>query len=284
MLGLLIQGGEISLDQPFIDLLPVFSADADDSWKPVTLRHLLTHTHGGPANLPRATQLLHPESLSELVSERERVLRSMLAKPVSGTPGSKFRYSNFGYTLAGHIAEQTMNLPYEKLVSERIFQPLALASAGFGAPEHDAPLGHVRRFGMTFPVTPGPRADNGPVMSAAGRAHMTLTDLVTFGNDHMNAIRDQPARLLNSDTAAELSRLCIPGINSGDYACGWVIQEQHPGERIMWHNGSNTMWVSVLSILPSRGVVLGFATNEGSVARSEAAFAEISKEMVAKLD
>ena len=284
LLGLLSQDGEVSLDQPISELLPALTAPMHHSWKPVTLRHLLTHTHGGPANLPLTTQLLHPESRDELVAERTRILGSILAKPLRGQPGSQFRYSNFGYTLAGHIAEQRTNTAYEDLVSERVFQPLGMESVGFGAPGPDAPVGHLRKFGKTIAVRPGPRADNGPAMSAAGRAHMTLTDLAAFGNDHLHAVTGQPGGLLHPETAAEMSRLRIPGINSGSYACGWVVEDRAPEDKVMWHNGSNTMWVAVLSILPSRRTVLAFATNEGAIRRSESAFAAISQKMIAALD
>ena len=83
--------------------------------------------------------------------------------------------------------------------------------------------------------------------------------------------------LLSADSYRRLHR----GV--GDhYAMGWVDDrpEWADGERVVWHNGSNTMWYATTGFLPERRVGLVVVSNGG--AGSEAvvtrAFRELARE------
>ena len=43
---------------------------------------------------------------------------------------TRFRYSNYMYTLAGHVAEVLSNESWEKLVMDRIIHPLGMRNTG----------------------------------------------------------------------------------------------------------------------------------------------------------
>jgi CubicO group peptidase (beta-lactamase class C family) len=49
-------------------------------------------------------------------------------------PGLTYAYSNVGYALAGLMAEQVCGKSWESLMQKRLFDPLGMASAGFGTP------------------------------------------------------------------------------------------------------------------------------------------------------
>ncbi len=53
------------------------------------------------------------------------------------------------------------------------------------------------------------------------------------------------------------------------------------GGPVIWHNGSNTMWYALLMLLPTRSMVLAFATNDGAVRAAETAFMELAQELTA---
>ncbi len=45
---------------------------------------------------------------------------------------------------------------------------------------------------------------------------------------------------------------------------GWVVRtDDETGGRVLWHNGSNTMWYCVMSMLPEKGSAVLVATNQG---------------------
>ena len=181
LLAVLEDDGRLSLHDTLPALLP--DVEMASGWSVCTLHHLLIHTAGAGANFPNRVQSVWPETPEELVAARRRFIAAVLATEPKSPCGERFAYSNVGYTIAGHVAETIAGKPYESLLQERVFAPLALASAGFGPPQgaapNEEPIGHVVllrwfRFRMDPFKT---RADNSPVMAPAGWVHMTIGDL-----------------------------------------------------------------------------------------------------------
>ena len=281
LLAVLEDDGRLSLHDTLPALLP--DVEMASGWSVCTLHHLLIHAAGARANFPNRVQSVWPETPEELVAARRRFIAAVLATEPKSPCGERFAYSNVGYTIAGHVAETIAGKPYESLLQERVFAPLALASAGFGPPQgaapNEEPIGHVVllrwfRFRMDPFKT---RADNSPVMAPAGGVHMTIGDLARWGAAHLEG-ESTTSPLLLPQSAWE--RLHAPVRD--DYASGWVrCQSDRVGGPVLWHNGSNTMWYALLILVPSRNTVLAFATNDGAVRRAETAFGELARELTA---
>jgi CubicO group peptidase (beta-lactamase class C family) len=112
---LLAERGKLSIDDP----LGKFILSAPDTWKPVTLRQLLSHTGGIPNFDPDdGTIKRRPETLAQTMAR-------IAAKPLEFTPGERYNYSNSGYLLLGWIIEVVSGQSYETFLRENIFQPLA---------------------------------------------------------------------------------------------------------------------------------------------------------------
>ena len=94
-------------------------------------------------------------------------------------------YSNQGYAIVGAMLEKLTGTPWETLITERLFKPLHMDSAGFGPPGTiggmDQPWGHIRKLAITVPL----QADNPPAIAPAGRVHCSLDDLARFTIFHM---------------------------------------------------------------------------------------------------
>ena len=281
LLAVLEGEGRLSLDDTLPALLP--DVRMAGGWGACTLHHLLTHTAGARANFPYRMQRVWPATPEELIAARRRFIADVLAREPKAPCGERYAYSNVGYTIAGHIAETVAGRPYEALLQERVFAPLALASAGFGPPQGDAPnqepIGHVvllRWFRMRMDPFKT-RADNSPVIAPAGTAHMTIGDLVRYGAAHLEGEAAMSPPLL---PRAAWERLHTPFLD--DYACGWVRdQSDRVGGPVLFHNGSNAMWYALLTLVPSRNTVLAFATNDGAIGTAEAAFTELARELTA---
>ncbi len=225
----------------------------------VTLEQLLGHRAGIPANVTPAIMGPASQGGPSVVELRRRLLTETFKGTPTAAPGGAFVYSNLGYVLAASILEERTGKPWEELIRTEVLDPLGLTTAGLGPPgvlnELTQPRGH--RTGTT-PVEPGPFADNPPYMAPAGRPHMSLADLARWGQEHLRGARGQDGTVLKAATYARL-HTPLPG---GSYALGWVT-EQPATRRIIWHNGSNTLWYAILMLDPegNRGVVL--ATNGG---------------------
>jgi CubicO group peptidase (beta-lactamase class C family) len=98
-----------------------------ESWKPVTIHHLLTHTSGIPSytDLPD-----YPRRMMILASKEEMVAR-FRDLPLEFPAGERFKYDNSGYFLLGMIIEKVAGKPYEDVVRSLIFEPLRMNSTGY---------------------------------------------------------------------------------------------------------------------------------------------------------
>jgi len=278
LLAALEEDGLLTADDPLPALLP--DVEMADGWRACTLHHLLTHTAGARANLPFRYFDVRPDTVAELAAERRSVVAAMLADEPESPCGERYAYSNVGYTVAGHVAETVAGAPYETLMRNRVFAPLALTSAGFGPPRgarpDQEPVGHRVWFRRRFPVDPfETRADNTPLVAPAGTVHMTVGDLARYGAAHLAGEQGAEPVLL---APSSWRRLHAPFRD--DYARGWIRWERDwAGGSVIWHNGSNTFWYALLMLLPARNMTLAFVTNDGALRAAETAFVTLALEL-----
>jgi CubicO group peptidase (beta-lactamase class C family) len=92
---------------------------------------------------------------------------------------------------------------------------------------------------------------------------MTVGDLAKWGQAHLRGERGQDG-IVKADT---FKRLHQPE-GAATYGMGWVSQTS-PDARVIWHNGSNTMWYAIVAFNAAvdRGVVI--VTN-GSIGAAQA--------------
>ena len=278
LLAVLEDDGRLAFDETLPELLP--DVEMAGGWGDCTLHHLLTHTAGAPANFGSHAQDVWPDTAEELVAERRRFVAAVLVDEPLSPCGERFTYSNVGYTIAGHVAETIAGEPYESLIRNRVFTPLALTSPGFGAPRGERPdqepLGHLVLSGRRIPMDPfEERADNTPLIAPAGTVHMTIGDLARYGAAHLQGeYGSRPVLLPRSSW----KRLHTPFLE--DYASGWVRHERDwAGGPVIWHNGTNTLWYALLMLLPASDTVLAFATNDGAIETAHTAFGELAQQL-----
>jgi CubicO group peptidase (beta-lactamase class C family) len=188
-------------------------------------------------------------------------------KPVAA-PGEKYVYSNFGYVVAGAMAEQVAGSSWEELISAEIFKPLGMQSAGFGGigtpGEIDQPWGHGADGKPV--LRNGPDIDNPPVLGPAARVHCKLADWAKFVADQLRGARGEPALL-----KPETYRVLHTPPFGGDYALGWIVVEpEWGGGKVLSHAGSNVMNYAVVWIAPLKDFAVLIVTNQGGQAAATA--------------
>ena len=111
---MLVEEGKISLDDSITKYFP----DAPASWKPVTVRHLLSHT-GGFTDYPKDFDFRKDYSEADLLKIVARI-------PLAFPPGTKWSYSNLGYLTLGILIHRVTGKFYGDVLEERIFHPLGM--------------------------------------------------------------------------------------------------------------------------------------------------------------
>lgn len=267
--ALLVEEGRLSFEGTLTAGLGPLAARADPGWKAATLAGLLTNRGGASPEVPGPLWEAAWRHTGPPRAARRALVEGFLRDPPAATPGSKFAYANMNFVLAGAMAEEATGKPWEELMRERLFAPLGMETAGFGAPGTakavDQPRGH-RADGS--PVPPGPGADNPPAIGPAGTVHASLPDWARFVALHLAGARGE-GRLLKRETFARLH--ATPGGTGDGYAMGWTVTERPwAGGRALTHAGWNTMWYCVTWLAPERDFAVLVCANRGDDAAAKA--------------
>jgi len=244
----LVEAGRLRWDIPLEEALSDTDIVLHPDYATVTLEDLLTHRSGLMANLGpfQTISFLGADEDRDVQADRLSYARIVLEQAPAHSKGS-FVYSNAGYVVAGMVMEHLAGASYEDLMRDEVFAPLGMQSADWGAPgvvdAEDQPRGHRQgMFGRWIVQEPTQRADNPPVMNSAGRAHMTLDDVLDFLQAHLRA---ENGPYLSADS---WSRLQAP-VGAERYGLGWGVSD----EGVLRHAGSNTMWLIQARIDRSEG-------------------------------
>ena len=263
--GILVDEGKLKWGQTLGETFPELKQSMHAQYHAVTLEQLLTHRGGAPGDLAR------DELWGKLwqhrgtpTSARRLLLQGVTSKAPEAAPGQKYIYSNAGYAIAGHMAEKATGKSWEDLTRERIFRPLGMTTAGFGAPgtgaRNDQPRGH-KADGS--PVEPGPGADNPVAIGPAGIVHCSIGDWAKFVAANLPSAK---TKLVKPETLQKLHTPAPPAPGEAKYAMGWIIADNQPwaGGPALTHAGSNTMWYAVAWLAPKKDFAVLVACNQSA--------------------
>lgn len=244
--------GLVGLDDPVQHYLPD-GVELAVRGRPITLADLATHTSG----LPRLPKGLLRLALRESKNPYANFSVGQLHAAVSAAkprraPGVRFRYSNFGAGLLGHVLALRAGQTYEELVTERICEPLGLTDTCISVP--DAKLsrlaqGHNRRG------RPVPHWDL-PALAGAGALRSTVTDLLAFLSAQLGEAPPSLAEAirLTHELRARKRKLSI--------GLGWLSMPIR-GQRfpVLWHDGGTGGFRSVAGFVRETETVVVVLSN-----------------------
>jgi CubicO group peptidase (beta-lactamase class C family) len=110
----LMEEGKLTIN----DSVHKFFPDAPQSWKPIQLKHLMSHTSGltreGPAY---NNSVIQPDLV---------IIKSAYPRPLEFTTGEKYQYSNVGYYMLAEIISQVSGMPWQEYIREKLFVPAGM--------------------------------------------------------------------------------------------------------------------------------------------------------------
>ncbi len=112
---LLVQQGKIRLDET----ITLYMEELPDLYKPITFRHLLTHTSGIPDyyEFAKPHEGFTNEDVLYLLKEVERL---------EFEPGSRYKYSNSGYVLLSILVDRITDTTFAHFLKENVFKKAGL--------------------------------------------------------------------------------------------------------------------------------------------------------------
>lgn len=250
--GILVEEGTINWTTTIGEVFPERVAGMASGWADISLKQLLAHSAGVPGDLNVDGIWTRLWNFGGTPLEGRRLLLDeLLDESLVFTPGTSYEYSNAGYAIAGAMMETLLGKPWEVLITERLFEPLGLSSAGFGAPatpRHlDQPLGHGGDRTNPSIYDGGVNSDNPPAIAPGATVHCSIIDLMRYVSLHLSGARGEPTLLLTSPT---FTALHTDAFGFG-YGMGWgVANRTWAGGDALTHTGSNTQWFTNIWIAP----------------------------------
>ncbi|MCB2089437.1 MAG: beta-lactamase family protein [Sphingomonadaceae bacterium] len=167
---MLIDEGKLGLDQPLAEMLPKFAEmkvqkefdggiapdDLEPAQRPITIRHLLTHTAGlgysivqkgpikdayeaaglVPGQVTRLPMLKELFDQAEPLGSLEAFADGLAEMPLVAQPGTRWSYS-VSIDLLGRVIEVASGQSFDAFLQERIFEPCGMTSTWFTVPESE---------------------------------------------------------------------------------------------------------------------------------------------------
>jgi CubicO group peptidase (beta-lactamase class C family) len=256
---------DMTLDAAFSKIAP----DMLSPYRAATLSQLMTGRSGMPTNIGLLDIIEHDASTESPMKRRQLWVQQALSLTPEDPNGTGFVYPNNGYILAGTLCEIVTGKAFEILITEEVFDPLGMTTAGFGVPPLGNPQGHRKAIigGRLLAVD----SDNAAAMGPAGRAHMSMPDLAKYGLAHSEGHQGLRNDYLSQETWQFLHTPPVRTPSRNDYAYGWIARP----DGTLWHNGSNTYWLAELAFDPAKSIAAcacaNYASAEAAVGRVLAA-------------
>ncbi len=264
-LGLLVQEGKISWDDPVLKYLPDFQLFDPEVTRKITIRDLLCHRSGLGT---WAGDLIWWGS----IYTREDVMdRIRFIKPVADFR-TTYRYSNMMFLVAGQIIPEVTGSSWDDFLKERFFSPLQMRNTNTSVSELDftrnIALPHTIRNDKVVSV-PYVNVDNS---APAGAINSCTADLVHWLRLQLASGSYNGEQLVNPEIIAETrkSHIMIPispyakKINPyshlSTYALGWRLRD-YRGRLIVNHTGGLDGMYSYLGFMPDEHLGLVILTN-----------------------
>jgi CubicO group peptidase (beta-lactamase class C family) len=262
---MLVDEGKVSLDDPVTKFIPQLGKwmvieEKDTNHvllkplvRPVTIRHLLSHTSGltGMSELQQATG-------ADSTPLKDRALSSVTG-PLQWQPGAKYQYGNQGMNIAARVVEIVSGLPYEDFLQQRFFDPLGMTETTFWP--NDAQIARLANaYGPNKDKSGYARGDIGFLTKpysdrihrfpeAAGGLFSTTHDIFRYGMMLANNGELDGKRYLSPAAMDEL-RKEQTGATKVNYSLGYHLRNGMFG-----HDGA---YGTDLSVNPKTGMIAVF--------------------------
>ena len=121
LLELMIERGDMRLDDPISKFLPASVKTPTTGGKEITLRNLVTHTAALPLSPSNVARRPGGDYLADYTDEKLYAMLSNYTPPLE--IGKRFEYSSVGFTLLGHLISLKAGTNYETLLVSQICEP-----------------------------------------------------------------------------------------------------------------------------------------------------------------
>jgi CubicO group peptidase (beta-lactamase class C family) len=252
------QQKRIDLDAPLSRYLPELKLAPGLSADQITLRQLLTHTHGISNNGPVVFRTAFSGEYTT------QTLIQLLAKHQKES--TDFRYGNIGYVVASLAIDNAVKENWKRALQRQVLAPLGMKSTTpyvSQVPKEKLAQPYLARnsYERLFYA----KADAN--MHAAGGLVSSAEDMARWLLVNINAGQIKGKRVFPAEVIEEThkkyaeQRAEAGGITRTGYGLGWNIGA-YDGETVLQHNGGFSAFYAHVSFMPERKIGVVVLANE----------------------
>src|SRR6187549_819612 len=240
----LMEEGKLSIE----DHVHKFFPDAPETWRPIQLKHLMSHTSGlkreGPAY---NNNIIQPDLV---------IIRSAYSLPLDFKNGEKYQYCNLAYFILAEIIDQLSNMPWQNYIRENLFIPAGMKNSGM---TDFYPIIPNRASGYMHKGDTLVNADAMYAVRPSGGFLSTSTDMILWDK----VLREKNIILKKENWELLWQPFIKTSDNSASkayYGFGWIIDERN-GRKTVEHGGSNVGFRSYFTRFINDGLSIIIMTN-----------------------
>lgn len=241
---LLMEEGKLSIDDPVHKFFP----DAPETWRPIQIKHLMSHSSGLKRESPAYDNF-------KMKSDLE-IIKAAYPLSLDFKTGEKYQYCNLGYYMLAQIITQVSGMSWDKYIHEKVFVPGGMNNS------------YMTEF---YPIIPNRasgymhRKDtlvNSTAMFAvrpSGGFLSTSSDMIKWDK----VVREQKTILKKENW----EKLWEPFIKTSDdpnskayYCFGWTVDE-YKGHKTIGHSGANIGFRAMYLRFPDDNLSIIIMTN-----------------------
>jgi|JI9StandDraft_1071089.scaffolds.fasta_scaffold01833_4 CubicO group peptidase (beta-lactamase class C family) len=224
-----VEKGLIELDAPVSKyILGLKLEKAELKSKPVTIRHLLSHTSG----MPDLRYYQNPEVIPSATTGLPFNITGQIYPA-----GYHYRYSNYGFMTLGVVLEKVYNKPLKQIIEEEIF----------------AKIGMDNSFAS-------------PMVQGAGGIQTNLIDMGRYASMWLNEGKSvNGVQVLKPETVNKMIRLQtpVPSFARTKKYCGlaWRTESDEEGVTTFFHIGGANYVAAWVQMFPKYDVAVFYLSN-----------------------
>ncbi|RYU93608.1 serine hydrolase domain-containing protein [Emticicia agri] len=240
----LMQDGKLSIE----DSVHKFFPDAPEAWRPIQVKHLMSHSSGLQREAPGYDNFKIQPDID--------VIRSAYHLPLVFKTGEKYQYCNLAYFMLAQIITQVSGQPWQEYIHEKLFVPAGMTHSYLTdfyqiIPNRANGYMHKRDSLINATAMFGIRPSGGFLS--------TSSDMIKW-----EKVLSEEKMILTKDNWEKLWQPFIKTSNRADskehYGFGWMIDE-YKGHKVIVHGGSNTGFRSVYARFVNDGLSIVILTN-----------------------
>ncbi|AXT20052.1 class A beta-lactamase-related serine hydrolase [Flavobacteriaceae bacterium AU392] len=250
--------GLLSIHDPVVKYLSWFEYKNKEVSDKVTIKNLLNHASGQPAEIGLAFFPDKDMSDERVILKLIELLKSV---KVDKYPIKDFDYSNTNYQILTYIIEEITGKEYSVVLKEEITDLLKLKNTSAVLPSNIAQ--GYQPF-LYYPIIPISENNYNKVDISGGYINSNANDMSMYLREIMNSFNNDSTSVISKNITDQLFKRNEE--NNADYALGWSTN-QYRGTKIFFHNGLTQSFNTAMVVVPEiEKTIIVLANNYGESA------------------